>query len=145
MINQIHISSLKLSDEEIKTHAFAQSMHQDGISCAERIIADGKTHYFISYGKVDKECWYRLNCYGLTGAYGYLYSIQREWSANTTESSPTQSTPATSFYCGLSLDKMIKIPFDGIRGIPTLKNTETTTHYSRIALSCYSSPQITEE
>ncbi|MES2252456.1 MAG: hypothetical protein V4482_02065 [Pseudomonadota bacterium] len=67
MISQIHISSLKLSDSEINTHAFAENMHQAGISCAERIIADGKPHHFVSYG-TNRDYCYIFD--GTTGTYG---------------------------------------------------------------------------
>ena len=67
MITQIHISSLKLSDEEINTHDFAQSIYENGISCTERIISDANPHHFVSYG-ANKNCWYTFD--GTFGIYG---------------------------------------------------------------------------
>ena len=68
MVKGIHGITLELSDQEVNLHGFAENMHQAGISCAERIIADGMTHHFLSYGESKKDCWYKFD--GTTGKYG---------------------------------------------------------------------------
>ena len=76
IVNGIHGTALKLSDQEINLHEFVERMHQDNIRCAERIIADGKVYHFASYG-TNKNFWYSFD--GTTGKYGDCNVIGRAY------------------------------------------------------------------